>query len=194
MELNRRVRTTTLALLIFGAGPIAAETCFVGGADTGTLEFRGAVEDTGFTGSFSDFEVRYCMPESQPIEGSIDVTVALASADSGNRDRDEALLGPEFFDVERFTASTWASTSIRPSGEGYAADGELTLRDITAPQSITFSLSPDGDALVAEGRFTMDGSTEINRARFDVGIGEFEDPEFVRNRVDVTFDVVLSVE
>jgi polyisoprenoid-binding protein YceI len=180
--------------MIFCAGPVVAETCFVGGDGSGTLEFRGAVEGTGFTGSFGDFDVRYCMPEGQPADGSIDVTVALASADSNNRDRDEALLGPEFFAVEQFPESTWTSTSIRADGEGYVADGELALRDITAPQSITFSLSPDGDALVAEGRFTMGGATEIDRSRFDVGIGEFEDPEFVRTRVDVSFEVVLSAE
>ena len=194
MELNPRTRLAALALLALSAGPVAAESCFVGGANSGTLEFRGAVEGTGFTGSFGDFSVRYCMPDGQPAEGSIDVTVALASADSGNRDRDEALLGPEFFDVERFTESTWTSTAIRSNDEGYAADGELTLRDITAPQSITFSLSPDGESIVAEGEFTMGGSAEIDRSRFDVGIGEFEDPEFVRNRVDVSFEVVLSAE
>lgn len=194
MELIPNLRDAALALLLIAGSTASAQTCYVGGADSGGLEFRGAVDGTGFTGTFGDFEVRYCMTEEQPTDGSIDVTVALASADSNNRDRDEALLGPEFFAIEQFPESTWTSTAIRANGDGYEADGELTLRDITAPQPILFTLSPDGDDLVAEGRFTMGGSTEIDRSRFDVGIGEFEDPEFVRNRVDVTFEVVLSAE
>ncbi|NKI36311.1 YceI family protein [Wenzhouxiangella sp. XN79A] len=193
MELTTRLCIPALAWLL-AAAPLAAETCYVGGADNGRLEFRGAVEGTGFTGTFGKFDVRYCMPEGAPVEGSIEVTVALGSADSDNRDRDEALLGPEFFAVERFPESTWTSTAIRSTDDGYTADGELTLRDITAAQSIAFQLTPDGEAIVAEGRFTMGGSAEIDRSRFDVGIGEFEDPEFVRNRVDVTFEVVLNAE
>ena len=193
MELTAPRLLVAVAALL-SAAPAAAETCYVGGADNGTLEFRGAVEGSGFTGSFGDFDVRYCMPEGAPVDGRIEVTVALASADSGNRDRDEALLGPEFFAVETFPESTWTSTAIRTDGDGYTADGELTLRDITAAQPITFSLSPDGEAIVAEGRFTMGGEAEIDRSRFDVGLGEFEDPEFVRNRVDVTFEVLLQAE
>ena len=194
MELIENLRVAALAGLLIAAAPIAAETCYVGGADTGTLEFRGAVEGTGFTGTFGDFGVRYCMAEGAPTDGAIEVTVVLASADSDNRDRDEALLGPEFFAVERFPESTWTSTAIRAAGDGYTADGELTLRDITAPQSIVFQLTPDGEAIVAEGRLMMGGEAEIDRSRFDVGVGEFEDPEFVRNRVDVTFEVVLNAE
>ena len=197
MELKLRPRNAALAVLpalLLAALPVAAETCYVGGADAGTLEFRGAVEDTGFTGTFGDFDVRYCMARGAPTEGRIEVTVALGSADSDNRDRDEALLGPEFFAVERFPQSTWTSTTIRPDGDGYIADGELTLRDISAAQAIAFRLTPDGEAIVAAGEFSMDGSAEIDRSRFDVGIGEFEDPEFVRNRVDVRFEVVLQAE
>lgn len=194
MELNALRTLIAVIALLAAAAPVAAETCYVGGADAGTLEFRGAVEGTGFTGTFGDFDVRYCMPDGQPADGTIAVTVALGSADSDNRDRDEALLGPEFFAVERFPESTWTSTAIRTDGDGYIADGELTLRDITAPQTIAFRLTPDGEAIVAEGEFAMDGTAEIDRSRFDVGIGEFEDPEFVRNRVDVRFEVVLQAE
>lgn len=176
------------------AAPAAAQTCYANDSESGTLEFRGAVDGTGFTGTFGEFDVRYCMPEGAPDRGRIEVTVALGSADSDNRDRDEALLGPEFFAVERFPTSTWTSTSIARSGEGYTADGELSLRDITAAQSIAFRLTPDGEAIVAEGEFSMGGSAEIDRSTFDVGIGEFADPEFVRNRVDVAFEVVLRAE
>ena len=37
----------------------------------------------------------------------------------------------------------------------------------------------------------MQGGAEVDRQRFDVGTGEFADPEFVRNRVDVAFEVLL---
>ncbi len=187
----RSAAVTATALLLF-AGSAGAENCYSGGSDSGFLEFRGAVEGSGFTGRFGDFEVRYCMTEGGPADGSIDVAVRLASAESGNNDRDETLIGPEFFHVERFPEATWSSTALRAAGDAYEADGELTLRDITADQSIVFRLVPDGEGLVAAGEFTMAGSSEIERLRFDIGTGEFADPEFVRNRVDVRFEVRLD--
>lgn len=190
-ESNLR-RATAILLLTLAATSAVAQSCYSGNADRGTLTFEGAVEGTGFTGAFGQFDVEFCLADGDPSTGEIEVRVALDSADSNNRDRDEALLGPEFFHVERFPQATWTSTSIQASGDGYRADGELTLRDITAPQSITFRLSPDGDALVAQGRFSMTGGSEIDRQRFDIGTGEFADPEFVRNRVDVRFEVELS--
>ena len=179
------------AVMMLGT-PAVAGTCFLGNASSGTLEFSGAVEGSGFTGAFGEFEVRYCMTDGAPAEGEIEVVVSLASADSENRERDQTLLGPEFFAVDRFPDARWVSETIEPVDDGYRAAGKLTLRDITAEQSIGFRVTPDGDALLAEGAFTMGGSAEVDRLRFDVGTGEFADPEFVRNRVDVRFEVRLT--
>ncbi|MDT8450224.1 MAG: YceI family protein [Wenzhouxiangellaceae bacterium] len=180
-------------LVLAATVPAGAEAaCYAGGDGTGTLEFAGAVEGRGFTGRFGEFDVRYCMPEGEPESGRIEVTVALASADSDNRDRDTTLKGEEFFDVVSFPESTWRSTEIVRDGEGYRAEGELTLKGITAAQPIRFTLEPDGERIVARGAFTLAGDAEVDRQRFDVGTGEFADPEFVRNRVDVRFKVELA--
>jgi len=200
---RRATRAAMLAgLALVVAGPALGQdrACYRGGAASGELTFAGAVEGSGFTGSFGRFEVEYCMPPGRPADGDIEVRVELGSADSGNRDRDTTLLGEEFFDVERHPVSTWTSTVIEAAGagpgneagDGYRAAGRLELKGISADQPIAFRLRPDGEAIVAEGRFTLGGSAEVDRQRFDVGTGEFADPEFVRNRVDVEFEVVLG--
>jgi len=168
--------------------------CYSGGADGGRLEFTGAVEGNEFTGRFERFTVAYCMPPGAPGEGRIEVEVDLASAVSGNRDRDATLQGPEFFAVDEHPVSTWASTSIERASQGWRADGELVLKGIRADQAIEFTLTPDGEALRAEGRFVLAGDTTVDRQRFEVGTGEFADPEFVRNKVVVEFEVTLLVQ
>lgn len=189
---------TSLAIaFLLACGTVAAEQadagfCYSGNQDNGELTFASAVEGSGFSGQFGAFEVRYCMPENQPERGEIHVRVETGSADTDNSDRDEALLGPEFFDVAQFPLSTWVSRSIQVSNEGYRADGELELRGIQAPVSIEYAITPDGDKLRVNGQFQMSGSAEINRQDFSVGTGEFADPEFVRNRVDVNFSVELT--
>jgi polyisoprenoid-binding protein YceI len=188
---------TALFLCLFLGMPtsgLAQQRCYAGGDDSGELVFSSAVEDTAFSGRFGDFSVRYCLAGTAPDSHEIRVEVRLASADSDNRDRDETLKGPEFFAVERHPVSIWRSEAVRRDGDRYVADGELSLKGITAPQSIRYELSPDGNALVARGRFTMTGGGRVDRQRYDVGTGEFADPAFVRNEVEVEFEVTLTAE
>jgi polyisoprenoid-binding protein YceI len=199
MKLTPRIRAgTALALALAFAAVTAeqesaSETCYQGGAEQGgQLEFRGAVDGTGFSGRFEAFSVRYCMPVGKPEAGAIEVQVELASADSRNRDRDEALLGEEFFDVDEFPLSTWTSSAIERVETGYRADGELDLKGVRAKQAIVFELTPDGESIRARGRFVLDGSAEVDRQRFAVGTGEFADPEFVRDRIELAFEVELQ--
>ncbi|WP_405235077.1 YceI family protein [Lentisalinibacter orientalis] len=186
--------STLAASLVLAAPAPAQQRCYAGDGSSGVLTFAGAVEDTGFTGSFGEFSVRYCQAGETPEDHEIRVTVSLASADSDNRDRDETLKGPEFFAVERHPTAVWQSTGVRREGNGYVADGELSLKGMTAPQSIRYELNPAGEAIIARGRFTMAGGTRIDRQRFDVGTGEFADPDFVRNEVVVEFEVTLSAQ
>lgn len=185
------VLTTAALMLATASGAAAEENCFRGDQDTGGLVFSGAVEDTGFTGRFGRFSVEYCMPDGAPSDGRIDVRVQLSSADTDNPERDETLKGDAFFAVEQYPEASWTSRSISAEGDAYVAAGELELKDIRASQAVNFTLTPDGDDLVARGEFSMRGGAEIERLRFDVGTGEFSDPEFVRNRVDLSFEIRL---
>src|SRR6056297_3804387 len=189
------VFTPVAIVMLAASSSIAAEqTCFVGSHETGELAFSGAVEGTGFTGRFGEFSVKYCMPESGPADGRINVRVQLSSADTENRERDETLKGEAFFAVEQYPEASWESRSISAEGGAYVADGELELKGIRAAQAVNFTLTPDDDDLVARGEFSMRGDAEIERLRFDVGTGEFADPEFVRNRVDLSFEIRLLAE
>lgn len=182
--------------LVLGILPVAGaandQACFSGGHDSGSLSFAAAVEGTGFAGRFERFSVRYCMEESGPAAGRIEVEVELASAGSGNRDRDQTMRGAEFFDIENHPVARWESRRIDPDGDGYVAQGRLTLKGVTAEQSIRFSLDRSGSEWIASGSLVLAGDAEVDRQRFGVGTGEFADPEFVRNRVGVEFSVELS--
>ncbi|HMB37975.1 MAG TPA: YceI family protein [Wenzhouxiangellaceae bacterium] len=189
------VFTPVAIVMLAASSSIAAEqTCFVGSHETGELAFSGAVEGTGFTGRFGEFSVKYCMPESGPADGRIDVQVNLSSADTENRERDETLKGEEFFAVGQYPEAVWTSHSISADADEYVADGDLELKGIKASQPIRFTLTPDGDDLFVSGKFSMAGDAEVERLRFDVGTGDFADPEFVRNRVDVTFEIRLQAQ
>lgn len=194
MEMKASVILVVSGLVFMLSAPSGAAAegkCFSGSQANGELNFSGAVEGSGFTGRFARFSVEYCMPESGPADGRIEVRVELSSADTENRERDETLKGESFFAVEQYPRAIWKSRSISREGGDYAADGQLDLKGIQAGQTVKFTLTPDGDDLVATGEFSMKGDAGVERLRFDVGTGEFADPEFVRNRVDVSFEIRL---
>jgi polyisoprenoid-binding protein YceI len=66
------------------------------------------------------------------VSAEIDVT----SLNTGNPQRDGHVKSVDFFDVEHYPVATFASTSVRPNGEAYLLDGNLTIKGVTKPVSL----------------------------------------------------------
>lgn len=164
----------------------ADERCYRGNADSGELEFRGVAEGSRFTGRFRSFEVRLCLNEQDPETAKIEVKVETGSATVGNRQGDAALADEDLFAVERFPEAVWTSSGIEVQDDGFLAAGELRLRGVSASQPVSLLFE------FGEGSLKLSGSAEILRLDYGVGQGEFDDPDFIRDRVDLGFDLVLS--
>ncbi|WP_018233892.1 YceI family protein [Thioalkalivibrio thiocyanodenitrificans] len=174
------------ALALSAAAPASAGShCYRADANSGELLFDGVLEGTPFTGRFRAFSVVLCLENEDLTSARIRVTVDPGAADTGNRQGNEAMRGEEFFHVARFPEAVWTSRDLHPVGDGYLAEGELTVRDISAPQSVHLRYQPGDPA-------RLSGHAEIMRLDWRVGTGEFEDPEFIRNRVDVRFELTLG--
>jgi polyisoprenoid-binding protein YceI len=89
------------------------------------------------------------------------VTVAAASIDTKNARRDTHLRSADFFDVANNPDITFAADLIRPSGQGVAVAGALTVRGRTRPLSFDAAASVQGD-----GGIWLDAEIRINRADF----------------------------
>lgn len=64
---------------------------------------------------------------------SVRVSLDVASIDTGQQMRDNHLRSADFFDAERFPGIDFVSRAVRRDGDGYAIDGDLTIRDVTRP-------------------------------------------------------------
>jgi polyisoprenoid-binding protein YceI len=180
----KELKTAAIALLMMPG--LALADCFRADQDDGELKFIGVAEGSRFTGAFGEFEVSLCMDGHDLTTAGIEVVVQTASADTGNDDRDGELLGENFFHVEEYPRATWESGDIRAEGDAFVAEGELTLRGITSDQPVRLRLSGDKPPVLS-------GSAEIMRLEWNVGTGEdFEDTDFIRNRVDLEFELQLQ--
>lgn len=163
------------------------EACYRADADSGMLAFVGEADGNEFRGRFEAFGVDVCMSGHDLATGGIEVIVETDSADTRNRERDAELHGEQFFHVEAHPEAVWTSSVIEPAeGGGYRARGELTLKGVSADQPVDLQLDETDDGL------RLSGSARIMRLDWDVGTGEFTDTDFLRNRVDLEFDLGLE--
>ena len=89
--------------------------------------------------------------------------VAAASVDTQNTKRDTHLRSDDFFDSDNHPDIIFTADDIRPSGEGVAVTGALTIRGRTRPLSFHATASTPGD-----GEVWLDAEVRVNRADFGI--------------------------
>jgi polyisoprenoid-binding protein YceI len=101
---------------------------------------------------------------------SVSATIDATSIDTNNEQRDNHIRSADFFDVANHPTWSFASSAVRVDDGELRVDGELTIKGVTRP--VTLSLEVEGFGPDAYGgtRAGFSASTTINRADFGVDI------------------------
>jgi polyisoprenoid-binding protein YceI len=87
---------------------------------------------TTVRGRFKDVKATLTGEEGRPETGRVDVTIGVASIDTGVADRDAHLRSADFFDVENHPTITFRSTRVEGAfheeGDRFRLVGDLTIR------------------------------------------------------------------
>jgi polyisoprenoid-binding protein YceI len=114
-----------------------------------------------FSGTVTDFKVSL-------VDGTLEGAARIASLQVKEENLTAHLLSPEFFDAERFPELTFVSNEIRRTGDDIEIDGELTLKGITKPATLTGTITgPTVDHFGAT-RVGFRLQTVIDRTQFDI--------------------------
>ena len=70
---------------------------------------------------------------ADPTASTIDVTIDMASVESGSTNRDDSLRSANWFDVDNHPTARFRSTAITVDGTGGTVTGDLTIKGITRP-------------------------------------------------------------
>jgi len=154
-----------------------------------TLEFQFMQAGAQNKGKFTRFPVTLDFSPDNLATSKLDVVVEMASEDTGDKERDDTLKGPDLFSVAKFPQAHFTSTRITRTANGYDAAGKLTIRGVSRDIHVPFTFKTADEQGKPAGYLL--GKTTIERLDFGVGQGEWKSTEWVGNDIAVSYSLRL---
>jgi polyisoprenoid-binding protein YceI len=118
---------------------------------------------TKVRGQFGAFTGTATIDAATPSSSKVDLSIDVASIETGSADRDGHLKSADFFDVETYPTITFTSTDVKRDGDDWAITGDLTIKDVTKPVTIEFEQTGSAVDPFGNTRVGFEGETTINR-------------------------------
>ena len=120
-------------------------------------------------GYFTKFEGTLVTAED-PAASTVEATIDMDSIDTRQEQRDAHIKSADFFDTGNHTVMTFRSTGIKAKGDDWTVEGELTIKGITKPTTLSLELNGFGPDAYGGTRAGFTGKTDISRKEFGVDI------------------------
>lgn len=149
------------------------------------LTFEATQMKAPFTGIFKKFDGEILFDPARLEDSSVSIRIDMASVDTKSADRDVNLPTAPWFFIESFPESKFEAAKFEKTAENaYVAHGNLTIRNVTLPVELPFTLEIATDP--AGGQTAkMQGELTLQRLDYGIGTGEWKDTESVGNAVVV---------
>jgi polyisoprenoid-binding protein YceI len=118
-------------------------------------------------GRFDKFEATIVTAEN-PLDSTVEVTIDAGSINTVQEQRDAHIRSADFLDVENHPSITFRSTRVRPAGQNFLIDGDLTIRGVTKPVTLDLEVNGFGPDPFGGTRAGFSAKTEIDRTDFGV--------------------------
>jgi polyisoprenoid-binding protein YceI len=119
-------------------------------------------------GNFTGLSGTQLLDETDYTHSKVEISIPVATVNTGDPQRDGHLKTAEFFDTEKYPTITFKSTNIdSKGGADYAVTGDLTIHGIT--KSVTLAVEefsePSKDPW-GNHRIGLSATTKLNRRDF----------------------------
>ncbi len=181
-----RVLLGFLAAVMMAVPALAAPSWTVDKAAS-RLGFVSSMNGEAFEGSFGRYDAKINFDPKDLKSSKAVIVIDVASAVTGDQTRDESLPTKDWFWAEKFPRATFVSTGFTDLGGGrYQAAGKLTLREVSRPIVLPFTLVVSGDTA------KMTSAIVVNRLVFGVGQGQWKTEEAIPARVTVRINLTAK--
>jgi len=86
-----------------------------------------------FYGRFNQVSGTFTIDDADPSKNRVEFEVKADSIDTANKQREDHLKGPDFFNVVQFPTITFKGKELKKAGESHEVAGDLTFRGVTKP-------------------------------------------------------------
>ena len=122
---------------------------------------------TKVRGRFTDVTGRVVIAP-QMSDSSVEVTIGMASVESGSNDRDDHIRSADLFDVERYPTATFVSRRVEWSGTSGTVHGDLTIHGVTRRVPLIVSFEGHVPDPWGGHRAIFSARTAVNREEFGI--------------------------
>jgi len=180
-----RSLAVVLSLSAFASPVLAAD--WAADAAKSQIKFTGTQAGADFSGRFAHWDAKISFDPANVAAGHAEVGIDIASAATGDTQRDEALPQPEWFDAKKYPQAKFEAKSFRAlGGDRYEAVASLTIKGVTKDVTLPFTLQISGD------QAHMLGHLDIERSTYNVGEGAWAAPTFVGAKVGIDIDLTAK--
>jgi len=114
-------------------------------------------------GIFKDFKGSILFDEQNPAASQFDVTIDVASINTGNGLQNKHAKSEEWFDAAKYPTIHFRSQKIAKAGNTYQVTGDLDMHGVKKLITIPFTFQKTAKGAVFAGSFT------VNRSDFKIG-------------------------
>jgi polyisoprenoid-binding protein YceI len=101
--------------------------------------------------------------------GAVDIVIDTKSVNTGSEKFNGNIQGPEFFDTSQFPTATFKSSSVKFDGDRPVSIlGELTLKGITKPVTLTVTSFKHGLNMMKKDSIGANATAVISRSDFQM--------------------------
>lgn len=126
-----------------------------------TVNFE--LPDEGTKGTVSGLKASIDFDKADPSASKISASVDINTLNTGNKQKDDHLKAPDFFNAEKYPTISFISSSIKADKNGFIATGSLTMKDSTKNIEIPFTFIEE-----ANGSGTFKGTMTVSTGDFGV--------------------------
>lgn len=125
-------------------------------------------------------------------DASVEVVIDASSIDTNHERRDADLRSENFFEVEKFPEITFASRSVQVDGARLTIVGDLTMRGMTRPVTLTGEYIGTTEDSRGRRRIGFEASTTVNRLEWGITWNRLAEGGGAMLGDDVEIEIVVA--
>jgi polyisoprenoid-binding protein YceI len=164
-----RIRLSALAVLILAAAPLFATETFTVDKVHSNAQFTIRHLMSKVTGKFTDVEGAVQVDRAKPEASAVEFKIKTASIDTANKQRDDHLRSPDFFDAASNPEITFKSTKMKATAkDSYQVTGTLTIRGVSKEITVPVTLLGEMKDPWGNDRVGFEVQTTLNRKDYNI--------------------------